>query len=1403
MKHRFGRNLGIIIFVFALALYYVLPTCLYYSRPLNKKIEEKEAQQIIRRLTNQVLEVRNDIIPRISSVLSALKLRGNIQQHPSIPGVINVHFKDDADAQVFLENMIYGEPTVPIKSARLYLLGYEKKEHSIVQVTGSLTTALTENDFSFVPCCSTSAEESLEAIASSLTLVPHGSCACGYSSIWNSAPLQQVVQLAKNLSLGLEALPKSKTQALLNYFFSSEKDYTSFLTRLKNSISHADLSEQDQHTLHSVYQTLKVRSQHWKKTSPRIIDTSLDCSAISPFFSSVEFYAKDRKIVFSFDPYIIAKREELSLEQRLDFNTWLTKEKQRLSQKFCRTIQESSQGLTLYLSDKEVGGNIILHGQRIYQGMVEHLVTLALNRPPAQSCDLIREHFPVHCRLPRESDTSGCFIFSPKRSCTHFSKGSIYIVLKGLRSIVAKYEKGPERESEIFRKDLQDLYSCFAHMDIYPHSMGDDEILEIRDPLQRLFDVWGEDFVVVNEGETARLEVRDVRDRLDTVNRIEKHRQDEWVRWHEQYDQACCSVDDQVRRRAAVPHHSAFIENLKLNIRKYSRGDSVLRLGIDFIGGKQIRLAFKDHQGKKVTDKDGILRVSDELYARLNKLGVSDIEIRKEGDNLHLCVPGSMNIASEEILGTSKMTFHVVNEKFSPYAPLRYEVQRFLDYLWFIAQDQGMTSPNDVNTLACRIFNQDTPLQLPTSVKEAILKLRQEGLAFPKENDESSSSSLDTTYSMIAIERDSRKEINPLMIVFRNHALDGASLKDIRPEFAIGEGYILNFSVKNNPITKQAKDVSPTDNFHAWTSAYCQEGIQGTEKSQFSSGRGWRMAVILDGYVISDPVLNASLRDHASVSGKFSHREVSRLVMDLKSGAMSFVPEILSEEMISPELGKQQRIQGIVSVCLGLIVLIALMSIYYRFGGVIASGAVLLNLLLIWAALQYLDAPLTLTGLAGIVLAMGMAVDANVLVFERIREEYCLSHSLTQSVEAGYRKAFGAIIDSNLTTVFASVILLFLDTGPIRGFALTLILGIFSSMFTALFMTKFFFVVWMHKTQETQLHMMNKFIGIKHDFLKECKKLWLISAGIIALGIISLGFGAWDSVLGMDFKGGYALTLNMAEQKSIDVSQFRTKLNAKFKQLGLSSRDFRIKGLDSSEKIKIYFSQNALTHVQVPENLSHDISDQNLSRVIGILSDTGLDVSSNDSLNQVQNFWFKVSGQFSNKMRIQACLALTGALLVILIYVSLRFEWRYALSAICALIHDLIATCAVLVSTHFFLQRIQIDLQAIGALMTVLGYSLNNTLIIFDRIREDRQKELFTPMSILINDALQKTLGRTVMTTATTLSVLLILLFVGGGSIFNFAYILTIGILLGTLSSLYIAPPLLLFMVRDKKISQQ
>lgn len=1395
MKRNFKRNLSVIIFVFALALYHVLPTCLYYSRPLNRKIDGREAQRIIERLTKQVTDTRNDLTVRVAKILSTLKLRGVIKQHPSIPGVVNVHFPLAEEAATFVDNVVHGEPTVPVKSARLHVVGSsELSGETVVQVSGSLVTSLTEEDLSFVSYedKELTVSQELAAIATNVFMESETLCECGYHSLWDSMPIEKVAHIAQSICSGLRLLPTGKTQAFLSRFLGSERDFLAFLARLEKALQHEDVKEYREELKEAAY-FLHSRNVRWNEISPKVVGNVVDCSELSPCFSSMSLTG-DGKLLFHFDAEVIAKRQQLVGNERLDLERLFVVEKQHIATRLNRSVEETEFGFALRLRDEAASGRIVLQGSRVCQRIGEHLTALVLNRPAAGTCDLSTENFPVYSRAPVESDALGCFIFSPDRSCRHFSKGSVYIVFKGLRSIIAKYENAGAEEAALLQQDLQNLYACFVHTDAVSWSLGEDRILEIKEPLQRIIQIWGEEFV--QSFGDASLEVRDIRDRLAVMNRIEKAQQAELVRWDEQYRQAQCSMNPQVRLRAAIPHKNVFIENFKLNVRKYSRGEHVLRFGTDFVGGKQIRLAFRDHQGNFVTDKESIDKVSDELYARLNKLGVSEVSMQREGDHLQVSIPGAANLSSADILGTSKMSFHVVNEQFSSRSPLRYEVQTFLDYLWFTARSLDEASPRNINHLAAAIFHGDQGA-VPANVRVAVEKLKEAGLDFSKEY-EGGGACLDTQYSMIAVEKDSGEQVNPLMIVFRNHALEGASLKNIRPEFAVGEGYVLNFGVKDKAVSLDSKE-TPVHQFHAWTSKFCQEGVSKTQNSHFSGGRGWRMAVILDGYVISAPVLNVPLRDHASVSGNFSYREVNRLAADLKSGAMSFIPEILSEEVVSPELGSTQRLQGILSIVLGLTALIVLMSVYYKFGGVIASVAVLLNLLLIWAAIQYLDAPLTLSGLAGIILAMGMAVDANVLVFERIREEYLLTRSLSESVEAGYKKAFSAIFDSNLTTILASALLLMLDTGPIKGFALTLIIGIFSSMFTALFMTKFFFVIWVRKTRETQLHMMNKFIGIKHNFLKECKRLWMVSGTVVVLGCIGLGFGAWDSILGMDFKGGYALTLD-ADVCDYNPEQMCSVLKKRFQQIGLSSRDYRVRKADSSGKVKIYLSQNALDWVERKDggNVEQQGPDYHLARVLQVLSDSGSSTSSM-AFDASQGSWFKVSGQLSNKMRTQAIFALLGALGIILLYVSLRFEWRYAFSAICALLHDLLATCSVLVALHFFLQRIQIDLQAIGALMTVLGYSLNNTLIIFDRIREDRREKLFTPMPILINDALQKTLGRTVMTTATTLSVLVILLFIGGGSIFNFAFIMTVGILLGTLSSLYIAPPLLLFMVRKEE----
>lgn len=309
---------------------------------------------------------------------------------------------------------------------------------------------------------------------------------------------------------------------------------------------------------------LHSRNLRWNSISPKVVGNVVDCSELSPCFSSMSLTA-DGKLLFHFDAEVAANRQQLVGNERLDLERLFAMEKQHIATRLNRSVEETEFGFAVRLRDEAASGKIVLQGHRVCQRIVEHLTALVLNRPLAETCDLSTENFPVYGREPLDSDALGCFIFSPERSCRHFSKGSVYIVFKGLRSIVAKYEHAGAEEAALLQHDLQNLYACFIHTDAVSWSLGEDRVLEIKEPLQRVIRIWGEEFV--QSFGKASLEVRDVRDRLAVVNRIEKTQHAELVRWDEQYRQAQCSMNPQVRLRAAIPHKNVFFENLKLNIR--------------------------------------------------------------------------------------------------------------------------------------------------------------------------------------------------------------------------------------------------------------------------------------------------------------------------------------------------------------------------------------------------------------------------------------------------------------------------------------------------------------------------------------------------------------------------------------------------------------------------------------------------------------------------------------------------------------------------------------------------------------------------------------------------------------------------------------------------------------------
>lgn len=487
------------------------------------------------------------------------------------------------------------------------------------------------------------------------------------------------------------------------------------------------------------------------------------------------------------------------------------------------------------------------------------------------------------------------------------------------------------------------------------------------------------------------------------------------------------------------------------------------------------------------------------------------------------------------------------------------------------------------------------------------------------------------------------------------------------------------------------------------------------------------------------------------------------------------------------------------------------MVAYYRFAGLVASCAVLINILIMWGVLQNIDSALTLPAIAGIVLTIGMAIDANVLVFERVREEFKISGRIASAIRTGYRKAFSAIMDSNITTIIVALILIQFDSGPIKGFAVTIIIGIVSSLFTALFMTRYFFAGWVQNPKNKVLTM-SQFIGNTHfDFLAQTKKAVILSLIVMIAGAF-LFLSQRNTMLGMDFTGGYSLVAELKEKPG--VNDYRSLVSDALLKHGAINNDFQVRELSRPNQVRIQLgiSMEEKGHpfyqMQEVDNegkyaYSYQ-SNPRLTWMVNALADSGLEIQKSQ-IENLGNNWTVMSGQFSDTMRNNALIALTLALISILIYITIRFEFKYALGAVIGLIHDVIITLGVLALFHWLGFSVQIDLQVIGALMMIIGYSLNDTIIVFDRIREESHVFRKMKFTDIINHSLNVTLSRTLMTSGTTLLVLFALVLLGGKSIFAFTLVMTIGVLIGTISSLFIASPVMLFFHNreQKKLAAQ
>ena len=441
------------------------------------------------------------------------------------------------------------------------------------------------------------------------------------------------------------------------------------------------------------------------------------------------------------------------------------------------------------------------------------------------------------------------------------------------------------------------------------------------------------------------------------------------------------------------------------------------------------------------------------------------------------------------------------------------------------------------------------------------------------------------------------------------------------------------------------------------------------------------------------------------------------------------------------------------------------MLIYYWFAGVVANFALVLNLTILMGVMCYLNAALTLPGIAGIVLTIGMAIDANVLIFERIREELKSGKGIQGAVETGYARAFSTIVDANLTTLIVSVILMFMGTGPVKGFGVTLTVGICASMFTALVVTRLVFDLFRNFGADQGLRLLQQ---PKINFMGFSKVAFATSWLMVIIGI-GYGFSRGNDAMGIDFKGGDRITMEFTKKKT------ETELRNKIKEsLGAALADGALiqyqSGGGSTERLQV--TVNFGDGEKTFEALNLGFPDAEFNKVSQL----------------------RTGASISNEILQTATKSLLIALFAILVYVTFRYEFSFALGAILAIIHDILMTMGI-----FFIWGGELSAPVMAALLTIIGFSINDTIVIFDRIREDLKLGLPGTFTEIMNGAIAKTLSRTIITSGTTLLAAGSLFFLGGGAIHSFAFILLAGVLTGTFSSIFIAGSLVLWRNKGEK----
>jgi SecD/SecF fusion protein len=618
------------------------------------------------------------------------------------------------------------------------------------------------------------------------------------------------------------------------------------------------------------------------------------------------------------------------------------------------------------------------------------------------------------------------------------------------------------------------------------------------------------------------------------------------------------------------------------------------------------------------------------------------------------------------------------------------------------------------------------------------------------------------------------QEVYTPCFVEKRTQLTGDTLKSARVEY----------DTMNQPRVSIEFDARGTKKFAAVTKDYAPGGARNPNPQM-----GRQMGIVLDDTLFSAPVIREAIYGgRAEISGSFTVSEAAQLANVLKSGSLPAPVKIVEERTIDPSLGADSVDSGVKAGLTGIVAIIVLMALYYLVSGLLADAALILNVVLLPLGMIVVagvlgifakDAGgggaialpvLTLPGIAGIALSIGMAVDANVLIFERIREELRSGKSLASAIQFGFQRALTAILDSNLTTVITAVILFIMGSGPVRGYAITLIAGLIVSVYTAVIVTRMGFNVIASRTSSTGvLKMMQAIKPTNFDFMKPWKIALGISVVVVVVSwglMISHGMKDPTTVFGVDFTGGSQLTFSF-DQK-VGVEQLRrameaggvkdaTPLYQKEMQSGKEFLLVKAGGSEEGVKIKTIITQQFGT--------------------------SGFKLLQQDD----------VGPQIGAELKQKALIAMGLSLIAMIIYIWYRFELGFGMGAVAALFHDVLITAGI---CH--LLGVQMNMTVMAALMTIVGYSVNDTIVIFDRIREDIHITRGKSFTEICNQSMNETLSRTLLTNFLTFVSVLCLLVFGGGAIRDFSIAMFIGMVSGTYSTIYIATPVVLLWYRFK-----